>query len=161
MISYSLHMGCCMGCHDLKQWGQIIAHYLKPDGIFYIVEDHPTFRIFREKPAGELRAERRYFHDDEPQRIEWTHSYATEGEGIKGVSYVWDFSMGDVLNSLIEAGLVIEFIHEFPFAARAKFSSMEQREDGWWYLPEPYDGTIPFLFSLQARKPPQVEKVSN
>ena len=145
--------GVLHGLPDLKRWGKVIAHFLKSGGIFYIVEDHPTFRTFREKPGGELRAERRYFHSDEPQRIEWTHSYATEGEGTKGVSYVWDFSMSDVLNSLVEAGLVIEFVHEFPFAARAKFLSMELREDGWWYLPEPYDGTIPFLFSLQARKP--------
>ena len=58
-----------------------------------------------------------------------------------------------MINSLIDAGLVIEYVHEFPFAARAKFLFMEQREDGWWYLPELFDGTIPFLFSLQARKP--------
>jgi hypothetical protein len=36
---------------------------------------------------------------------------------------------------------------------RAKFYFMERGEDGWWRLPEPYDGTIPFLFSLQTRKP--------
>jgi SAM-dependent methyltransferase len=145
--------GVLHGLPELKAWGEIIAHFLKPGGIFYIVEDHPSFRIFREKPGGEFRAERRYFHSDTPQRIEWTHSYATEGEGTSGVSYIWDYSMGDVINCLVDAGLQIEFLHEFPFAARAKFSFMQQGEDGWWRLPEPYDGTIPFLFSLQARKP--------
>ena len=54
------------------------------------------------------------------------------------------------------AGLLIEFLHEFPFAARAKFSFMEQGKDGWWRLPEPYHGTVPFLFSLQALKPESV-----
>ena len=145
--------GVLHGLPDLKRWGEIIAHFLKPGGNFYIVEDHPSFRNFREKPGAEIRAERGYFHSEKPQRIEWTHSYATECEGSKGVSYVWDFSMSDVLNSLIEAGLVIDFLYAFPFAARAKFSFMEQREDGWWYLPEPFDRTIPILFSLQARKP--------
>ncbi len=145
--------GVLHGLPELKPWGEIIAHYLKPGGIFYIVEDHPSFRIFREKPGGEFRAERRYFNSETPQRIESTGSYATGGEGTSGVSYVWDYSMGDVINSLVDAGLLIEYLHEFPFAARAKFSFMEQGEDGWWRLPEPYDGTIPFLFSLQARKP--------
>jgi hypothetical protein len=36
------------------------------------------------------------------------------------VSYVWDHTLGDVINSLIGAGLRIEFLHEFPYAARAK-----------------------------------------
>ena len=35
----------------------------------------------------------------------------------------------------------------------AKFPFMEQGEDGWWRLPPHQHGTIPFLFSLQARKP--------
>ncbi|MFO7584465.1 MAG: class I SAM-dependent methyltransferase [Anaerolineales bacterium] len=145
--------GVLHGLPGLKRWGKVIAHFLKPGGIFYIVEDHPMFRVFRSKSDGEFRAERSYFFSEEPQRIEGTGSYATDNQGESGVSYVWDFSMGDVINSLIEAGLTIEFLHEFPYAARAKFPFMEQGEDGWWRLPEPHHGTIPFLFSLQARKP--------
>jgi hypothetical protein len=61
--------------------------------------------------------------------------------------------LGDVINSLISAGLAIEFLHEFPYAARAKFPMMEEGEDKWWRLRSHQHGTIPFLFSLQARKP--------
>lgn len=145
--------GVLHGLPGLKRWGEIIAHFLKPGGIFYIVEDHPMFRVFRSKPDGEIKAERSYFFTADPQRIEGTGSYATDNQNAPGVSYVWDFSMGDVLNSLIEAGLIIEFLHEFSYAARAKFPNMEQGDDGWWRLPEPQHNTIPFLFSLQARKP--------
>jgi SAM-dependent methyltransferase len=145
--------GVLHGLPDLKRWGTIIADHLKPGGIFYIVEDHPFFRVFRPQPDGEFRAERSYFHSDEPQRIELAGSYATGSKEASGVQYVWDHSLGDVLNSLIGAGLQIEFLHEFPFAARAKFPFMEQGEDGWWRLPAHQHGTIPFLFSLQARKP--------
>jgi SAM-dependent methyltransferase len=145
--------GVLHGLPDLKRWGELIADYLKTGGIFYIVEDHPSFRTFRELPDGTLQPARKYFYADEPQRIKWTGSYATEGEGTKGVSYVWDHSMGEILNSLISAGLQIEFLHEFPYAARAKISFMQQGDDGWWRLPPPSHRTIPFLFSLQARKP--------
>jgi SAM-dependent methyltransferase len=145
--------GVLHGLPDLPRWGELIAAYLKPGGIFYIVEDHPFFRVFRAKPEGEFRAERRYFFADEPQRIEATGSYATDNQGTAGVSYVWDHSLGEVINSLVDSGLRIEFLHEFPYAARAKFPFMEQGEDGWWRLPGPQHGTIPFLFSLQARKP--------
>lgn len=145
--------GVLHGLPDLQSWGALIARYLKPGGAFYIVEDHPFFRVFRAKPDGEFRAERSYFHSEEPQRIEAQGSYATNDAGARGVSYVWDHSLGDVINALIAAGLQIEFLHEFPYAARAKFPFMEQGEDGWWRLPPHRHGTIPFLFSLQARKP--------
>ncbi|MCL4301809.1 MAG: methyltransferase domain-containing protein [Anaerolineae bacterium] len=145
--------GVLHGLPDLARWGEIIAHYLKPGGIFYIVEDHPFFRVFRAKPEGEVKAERAYFFSETPQRIEAIGSYATQNQGSSGVSYVWDHSLGEIINSLIEAGLRLEFLHEFPYAARAKFPFMEQGADGWWRLPAHQHGTIPFLFSLQARKP--------
>jgi len=145
--------GVLHGLPDLQKWGEVIAHFLNPGGIFYIVEDHPAFRTFREMPDGELRPARQYFFSDEPQKIEWTKSYAAEREGTKGVSYVWDHSLGEIIQAVIDAGLQIEFLHEFPYAARAKFSFMEKGKDGWWRLPAKQHGTIPFLFSLQARKP--------
>lgn len=140
---------------DLERWATIIAHYVKPGGIFYIVEDHPFFRVFRAKPDGEFRAERPYFFASEPEQYVRKGSYATEGksesESETGSYYIWNHDLGEILNSLINAELRIEFLHEFPYAARAKFPFMVQGEDGWWRLPERH-GTIPFLFSLQARK---------
>lgn len=110
------------------------------------------FSVFSEQSRGGFKAERSYFFSEEPQRIEATGSYATDDTGATGVSYVWDHSLGEVINSVVDAGLRIDFLHEFPYAARAKFPLMEQGEDGWWRLPPHHYGTIPFLFSLQARK---------
>ena len=31
---------------DLTRWGEIVAHYLEPGGIFYIAEAHPFIRVF-------------------------------------------------------------------------------------------------------------------
>lgn len=138
---------------DLEQWAEVISHFLSPGGIFYMVEDHPLFRIFRSGSDGEIRAERDYFRSEEPQCIEETGSYASTSEESAGEYYIWDHSLGEVIQSLIDAGLQIEFLHEFPYAARAKFPTMVQGEDGWWRLPGEQHRTIPFLFSLKARKP--------
>src|SRR5690349_4103733 len=35
---------------DLGAWGQVIAHFLKPGGTFYIVEFHPFAESFEEVP---------------------------------------------------------------------------------------------------------------
>ena len=137
---------------DLQGWAKIIAHFLKSGGIFYIVEDHPTFRIFRSKPEGEFRAERPYFFDPEPEKYVGKASYAVDDEAKTTTQYIWNHNMGEIINSLIQAGLHIDYLREFPFAARAKFPHMVQGEDGWWRLPERHQ-TIPFLFSLQAHKP--------
>ncbi|HEY5983700.1 MAG TPA: class I SAM-dependent methyltransferase [Anaerolineales bacterium] len=137
---------------DLHRWAQIVAHFLKPGGIFYIVEDHPTFRMFTTENGTDIKLDNPYFFSETPNRNEITGSYATDFRGDRREFFMWDHGLGEVVTSLIDAGLSIEYLHEFPYAARAKFPFMEQGADGWWRLPEKYV-QIPFLFSLQARKP--------
>lgn len=137
---------------DLRRWGQIVAHFVRPGGIFYIVEDHPFFRVFRAGADAELKAERPYFFSEMPERVERTGSCATGNQGEVATFYIWNHTLGEVLNALIDAGLAVEFLHEHPYAARAKFPFMVQDADGWGRLPVGH-GTVPFLFSLQARKP--------
>ncbi len=52
---------------------------------------------------------------------------------------------------MIEAGLRLDFLHEFPFCSFQAFPFMRQAPDGWWRLSEG-DGTVPLLFSLKASK---------
>ncbi len=137
---------------DLPRWGKIVADFVKPGGIFYIVEDHPTFRMFTTEDEATLKLDNAYFFSDTPDQVEMTGSYATNNQGDAAKFYIWNHGLSEVLNSLIDAGLSIEFLHEFPYAARAKFPFMEKGADGWWRLPVQYV-QIPFLFSLQARKP--------
>jgi hypothetical protein len=67
------------------------------------------------------------------------------------VSYQWDHTLGEVVCALIDAGLVIEFLHEWPFSVYQRWPSMVEEKDGWWYLPECRD--VPLSFSLRAHKP--------
>ena len=61
--------GVLHGLPGLQRWGEVIAHYLKPGGIFYIVEDHPFFRVFRPKPGDTFQAERTYFFPKSRRRL--------------------------------------------------------------------------------------------
>lgn len=136
---------------DLQQWAMIIARFLKPNGIFYIVEDHPTFRMFTTEEETKIKLANPYFFAETPEQVEMTGSYATDNKGESACFYIWNHPLSEVVNSIIGAGIAIEFLHEFPYAARAKFPFMEKGSDGWWRLPSQYV-QIPFLFSLQARK---------
>jgi SAM-dependent methyltransferase len=138
---------------DLRAWGRIIAHSLKPGGVFYIVEVHPfAFVLDSGKSAGELRVAYSYFYTPEPLRWEAEGTYADRSAAVRNkVSYDWTHSLGDVLNALTAAGLCVEFLHEFPYCVCGILPGMIQSEDGWWRLPEcPH--AIPMLFSLKATK---------
>lgn len=138
---------------DLRRWAEVIAHFLAPDGIFYLVDDHPFMRALHTNAAGELTIGNPYFFTDEPSRMEARGSYAAPADEQMPLRewYIWNHSLGEILGVLIGAGLRIEFLHEFPFAMRAKFPGMERGEDGVWRFSRPPE--FPLLFSLQARKP--------
>lgn len=136
---------------DLKRWAEIIARFLKPDGIFYMVEGHPFITVFDDsEDATELEVIHSYFHKPEPTKWEWQGSYADGNARVLHPSYEWSHSIGDVINSLIQAGLRIEYIHEFPVICWQALPFMEESKPGSWRLK---GDRIPLTFSLKATKP--------
>ena len=109
-------------------------------------------RVFSSDPEQGVKVDNPYFFSQEPYKAETAGSYATDFQGETRTYYMWDHSLGEVINSLIEAGLRIEFLHEFPFSLRAKFPTMIQGEDGYWRFTREHN-MIPLLFSLKASKP--------
>jgi SAM-dependent methyltransferase len=138
---------------DLQRWAEMIAHFLAPGGIFYLVDDHPVMRTLGTNEAGELTVANPYFFSEEPARIEARGSYAAPGDEQTPLRawHIWNHSLGEILGALLGAGLRIEFLHEFPFAMRAKFAGMQRGDDGTWRFSKPPE--FPLLSSLQARKP--------
>lgn len=135
---------------DLARWAAVIAHFLKPGGTFYIVEDHPFMRVF-DWSQDPPRPDNPYFHCDEPYQFEARGSYAAPDAPTTATGYLWDHSLGDVVNAVLGAGLRIEYLHEFPYHVRQKAPTMAPAERGLWRLAE-RDGNIPFLFSLRATR---------
>jgi SAM-dependent methyltransferase len=138
---------------DLSRWAGIIAHFLRPGGTFYIAEIHPFAMVFYDEADAEhLEVFYPYFHATEPLRFEEEGSYAApDQEVFHTVTYEWQHGLGDIVNSLISAGLRIEFLHEFPYACYRMFPFLEQDHEGWWRL-EGHPGSIPMTFSLKATK---------
>lgn len=137
---------------DLKEWAKIIAHFLKPGGTFYIVEGHPFNTVFEnERNTKDLKVRYSYFHSPKPTRWEPDGTYADKDAEVSTPSYEWVHPLGEVINSLISAGLKIEFVHEFPYWCEGYFPFMEKGEDGWWRLKGGKE-IIPLMFSLKATK---------
>ena len=135
---------------DLPRWAEIIAHFLKPGGTFYMIDGHPAANIFNDdNDATDLTVRYPYFHS-EAMRFESGPTYAGD-EMLKTSSYEWCHPIGDILNPLISAGLRIEFLHEFPFSGYQHLPMMVQGDDGWWRFPE-FNESVPQLFSLKATR---------
>ncbi|MGH2730094.1 MAG: class I SAM-dependent methyltransferase [Actinomycetota bacterium] len=129
---------------DLTRWADVVAHFTRPEGTFYIAEYHPiTFVMDDDPTATEPRVRYPYWPTTEP--------IALGGPG-GNTQYGWPFSMGGVLTNLAEAGFRIEWLHEFPFSESQHLPYLEPADDGTWRLPRDAGGEIPLMFSLRATK---------
>ena len=136
---------------SLKRLAEVVAHFIKPGGLFYIVEFHPFSRVFDSDDPQRLSVANPYWVKPEPFQFETEGSYA-EKNAEKHSGYNWDHSLGEFITALAEAGLRIEYLHEHQHAPRARFPFMAQGEDGLWRLPQEVRGSVPLMFSLLARK---------
>ena len=68
------------------------------------------------------------------------------------MEYGWDHSLGEIVTALIDAGLRIEFLHEFDFV-RWPVDFLVRGEDRRYRLPPGTKGQLPLFFSLKATKP--------
>ena len=150
---------------DLRRWARGVAGVLRPGGRFVLVEFHPIAQMF-----------------DEGMRLAWPYSgggrawkqdegvgdyVARSGEGLThGAGYqegVVDFrnphacheffwGIGDVVSALLEAGLALETLREYPYANGCSFfDGQPMREGRRFGFPEGVP-EFPLMYGLSARK---------
>lgn len=132
---------------DLYSWARNVRHLLADDGFLYLLDGHPFFMVWDEDALPDLVVKYPYFQK-KPDRDEWIGGYASEAK--YGINYSWMYTMGELINALSQAGLHIEWLHEFDWLYY-KLSEDKQRQDanGKWIYPE-HQGRLPFTFSLKA-----------
>jgi SAM-dependent methyltransferase len=141
---------------DLTPWAEVMAHYVRPGGFAYLAENHPITGVFDDSgDATEPRLRYPYFAAGKALPFDGdAGSYAVaDPQPRKLPGYGWDHSLGQVVTALAKAGLVVEFLHEFPFADFQQLPFMVQTEGHNWRLPPGMDGCLPLTFSIKATKP--------
>ncbi len=137
---------------ELDKWAKMIYDFLKPKGIFYIVEFHPFAWIFDDENEKELLIRYNYFPQKEPMRFDADGSYANPNAKMEHTEdYEWTHSVSEIINSLISAGLKIEFFNEHNVTCYQQFPFVKKDEDEWFRLKN-QKATIPLMFSLKAMK---------
>ena len=138
---------------DLNRWAQVIAHFLRPGGTFYITELHPFVWPFDDRDGvTDLRVHYPYFPRETPLLFPVQGSYADrEAHVEQTVEYCWPHSIGEIVTVLAAAGLRIEFLHEWPFLVWP-LPFLVEHPDQTWRLPADVTGEIPLMFSLKATR---------
>lgn len=141
---------------DIVGWARVAAHFVKPGGILYVTEIHPVAQAFENEGVapGELRLAYPYWSHEEPLTFDVQGSYADPAAPTAPglVEHGWDHSLGEIVTALIDAGLRIEFLHEFDHCEWA-LDFLVEGEDGRWRLPADAKGQLPLFFSIRATKP--------
>ena len=140
---------------DINRWAKVVAHFVRPGGRFYITEIHPVANSFENEGVapGELRLVYPYWEHRAPLAFDNVGSYA-DPDALVSVpkEYGWDHGLGEIVTALIDAGLRIDSLREFPFV-HWKLDFLEESPDGTWRLPESVKGELPLYFSILATKP--------
>jgi SAM-dependent methyltransferase len=139
---------------DIRRWAQVAAHFVKPGGFLYVTEIHPFSQVFDDEPSrigpGDLRLHYPYWEHAEPLSFDVEGSYADRDAPTTGLrENSWNHSMGEIVTALVDAGLTIEFLHEFDFA-EWELAFTTKGDDGRSRLPGDLNGKLPLFFSLKA-----------
>lgn len=132
---------------NIKKWAKLINYFLKTGGTFYIVELHPFTNIL----SHDFKIYYKYFKIG-PYIDDSSGTYTDWEADVKGFTYEWSYTIGDVINTLINEGLKIEFVHEYPYTMYDQFPGFMEQNNKGQYVLKNKKVQIPLLFSLKATK---------
>jgi SAM-dependent methyltransferase len=139
---------------DIRRWAEVAAHFVRPGGRFYITEIHPVANVFENEGVapGELIVRYPYWEHAAPMSFPVVGSYADPSATVEAkVEHGWDHGLGEIVSALIDAGLRIESLREYPFVDWP-IDFLVETPDGSFRMPPSVDGELPLFFSILASK---------
>ena len=136
---------------DLAAWARVIAGALKSGGRFFVADSHPTLWMFDDAPNVDAVCYRYSYFDREALRTEERGSYACPEAEIGGPSYSWQHTFEEIVSALLDAGLQITSLREYPYLSFQWFPFMVRGADGYWRMPAG-SPDLPLMFSITAEK---------
>lgn len=134
---------------DLDAWAAIVAHFLKPGGMFYIADFHPVLWMMDEKFE---QVKYNYFNT-EVITEEISGTYSDRNAPIKSIEHGWNHPFSEIMNALLKHNLQIIQFNEFPFSPYNCFNNLEQGADDMWRI-KGMNEKMPVMYSIKAIKQP-------
>jgi hypothetical protein len=147
---------------DLDVWARGVARVLAPGGRFVYVEFHPVVWAV----GKELRLDGDDYFATAPFVVPIGDYVADSGAALGAVTSgateentipatAWQWGVGQIVDALARAGLVLERLREWPYSNGCKVHDLlvpDPADPRRWIWPE---GTarVPLMFGLSARRP--------
>jgi len=133
---------------DLNKWAETVYHLLNDGGFLYLLDGHPFFMIFDEEELSKNKLKIKYpYFIKEPEYSDTLFGYFSSDK--KAENYGWMYTVSEIINSLIKAGLTIEYFNEYD-SLYFNMGGMENCGNGQYHS-HFFDRKMPFTFSLKAR----------
>ncbi len=146
--------GALIWLGDLERWAQVVAHFLKPGGTFYIAEFHPcAYLIADDATPAAMRVGYPYFQYGRPQRFDEPGDYADPAATLENtVTFGWNHGLAEIIDPLLRCGMRLDALHEFPYTIPGlPFPFLELCDDGLQRVKGRHDD-FPLSFSLRMTK---------
>ncbi len=132
---------------DMKQWADVVQHFLKPGGIFVMAEFHPVVWMF----SYDFSKIEYAYMDSEAIVEELEGTYTDDKDFIKEKSVNWNHGLSTVINALIKAGISIEDFQEYNYSPYDCFENTIELEKGKFQI-KGLENKLPMVYSILGRK---------
>ena len=136
---------------DIAGWANVVSHFLRLGGALYLAEAHPAALVFddRTNTADAMPGWFWPYFSGAPYVDHAPRDYTGDQPQLRNApTYEWVHPLGDVVTSLIGAGLTVKWLHEHDAVPWPMFTCLRAGEDGLWRWPDkPW---LPLSFSLWA-----------
>jgi SAM-dependent methyltransferase len=136
--------GALVWLHDLTRWATEVARLLAPGGRLFVFDAHPAEPLWTHEPSSiAVRDDRSYFASARVNDTFPASAIARYAEGEAPDAVEWQWTLADVVNAVVGAGLVIEHLGEHPEPFWRPGGAAEA---------EAWRGRVPNSFTLLARR---------
>lgn len=135
---------------DLDRWAAQIAGLLRPGGVFYFRDAHPTLLTI-DPDADGLVVRDRYFANGLAQRWESEFTYTGDTRMQSARTYEWPHPVSEIVNALLGAGLHVVRLDEGRTLPWRYSPRMVDVGDGQWAWPGDEPDLIPCTLTVVAR----------
>ena len=132
---------------DLEKWAGVIDYFLKPGGQFIMAEFHPVVWMFDD----DFKDIAYNYFNEKPIVETYEGTYADFSAEIVQDYVMWNHSLSEVMQNLINKNLVIEQFQEFDWSPYSCFKHIEEFEKGKWHT-EKFGNKIPMVYAISAQK---------
>jgi SAM-dependent methyltransferase len=137
---------------DIAGWARIVAAMLRPGGSLYLADGHPAALVFDDavRSADGMPGFFAPYFSRDPVAIADPRDYIDRDARLENaLEYTWIHPLGEIVTSLIAAGLELQWLHEHDAITWQMFEILVRDENGFYRWPDkPW---LPLAFSLSAQ----------